>query len=131
MAGKERKRLGAEEAKPREHKNVLAAGKSSPLPMEAMKLEVIGRHRDSIRPREALRGGGPQQLVLPSRASKCPSCHDNQTNCPSWACAHAALEWELPGDIGATQKALASSQPLPPARALGPALRLPGVAKLG
>lgn len=36
---------GGEEAKPREHKKVLAAGKSSPLPVEAMKLEVIVRQR--------------------------------------------------------------------------------------
>lgn len=53
---------------PRRHKNskkkkkgnikkVLAARKSTLLPMKAMKLEAIVRHRDSIKPREAFRSG--------------------------------------------------------------------------
>lgn len=45
----------AEEAKPREHKKILAAGESTLLPMKAMKLEVIVRHRDSRKPRVASR----------------------------------------------------------------------------
>lgn len=38
-------------------KKVLAARKSTLLPMKAMKLEAIVRHRDSIKPREAFRSG--------------------------------------------------------------------------
>lgn len=38
-------------------KIILAAKKSTVLPMKAMKLEAIVRHRDSIKPREAFRSG--------------------------------------------------------------------------
>lgn len=38
-------------------KIILAARKSTLLPMKAMKLEAIVRHRDSIKPREAFRSG--------------------------------------------------------------------------
>lgn len=47
-----------------------------------MKLEAIERHKDSIKPGEALRLGGPglagemEQLVLTSSASNRPLCHD-------------------------------------------------------
>lgn len=55
MVGNEGERLGAEKAKPKEHKKILAAEKSTLLPRKAMKLEAFVRHKDSIKPREALR----------------------------------------------------------------------------
>lgn len=56
MAGNEGKRLEAKKAKPKEHKKkILAAEKSTLPPRKAMKLEAFVRHKDSIKPREALR----------------------------------------------------------------------------